>query len=71
MRRGFSYNDAETLQGLFLNLLKCATPFQRCNLQLRLQTKTNRDSEAGEERESATATIHSALSIAVGLIEPQ
>lgn len=67
MRRGFSYNDAETLQGLFLNLLKCATPFQRRNLQLRLQTKTNRDSAAGEEKESA----RQALSVAVGLIEPQ
>lgn len=33
-RRGFSYDDAGTLRGLFLKLLKRATPFQYCNLQL-------------------------------------
>lgn len=40
-------------EGLFLNLLKCATPFLYCNLQLRRQTKTNkrlREAGGGGER---------------------
>lgn len=62
-RRGFSYNDAGTLQGLFLNLLKCATPFRYCNLQLRLQTKTNREAEERERKWNSNNTSSSFLSL--------
>lgn len=50
-RRGFSYDDAGTLQGLFLKLLKCATPFRYCNLQLQRHNQNKQrpwEAAAGE-----------------------